>query len=410
MPLTTLLRIPFTLLSWAILAAAGYLLWRWYDGQWVWGSGGELVRLREDWRLWVGLGLLAWSFLGRLVVLPLIARPDDDPTRAERGDGRMIAGDSGSQLFVETEGPEKAPALLLTHGWGLDSTIWLYLRRDLGRRFRLTVWDLPGLGRSKAAAEVSLSAFAADLRGLVERARRPVVLVGHSIGGMTIQTLAREHPQLFGREVAGVVLLNTTHTDPLKTMALSGLARALRWPVLEPMLRLTVWLKPLAWLSAWQSYLSGSAHLANRFGFGAFVTRSQLEHTTLLATRNDPAVQARGNLAMFRWDAGDGLANLKVPTLVIGGDADLVTRLEASRRVAQAAPAATLQVIGKVNHMGFLERADVYNRAIAGFVDTLARGARHADRAPPAWQSQVSGPGDPDGSGRSPSSEAPTWR
>lgn len=210
--------------------------------------------------------------------------------------------------------------------------------------------------------------------------------------------------------MAGVVLINTTHTNPLKTMVLSGLAQALRRPVLEPMLRLAIWLKPLAWLSAWQGYLSGSAHLANRFGFGAYVTRSQLEHTTLLATRNDPAVQAKGNLAMFRWDAEDGLANLKVPTLVIGGDADLVTKLEASREIVASAPAATLQVVEKVNHMGFLERADVYNQAIAAFVDTLAGGGRHADRAPTAWQSQVSGPRDPDDSGRSPSSEAPSWR
>lgn len=410
MPLTTLLRIPFTLLSWAILAAAAYLLWSWYDGQWIWGAGGELERVRDDWRLWTGLALLAWSFLGRWIVLPLVTRPDRDPTRPERYEGRLIAGASGNQLFVETEGPEKAPALLLTHGWGLDSTIWSYLRRDLSQRFRLTVWDLPGLGRSRPAKDISLTAFAADLRGLVEREKRPVVLVGHSIGGMTIQTLARDHPQLFGREVAGVVLLNTTHTNPLKTMVLSGLAQALRWPVLEPMLRLTIWLKPLAWLSAWQSYLSGSSHLANRFGFGAYVTRSQLEHTTLLATRNDPAAQARGNLAMFRWDAGQGLANLRVPTLVIGGDADLVTKLEASRDIAGAAPAATLEVVEKVNHMGFLERADVYNRAIAEFVDTLARGGRHADRAPSQWQSQVSGPRDPDDFGRSPNSEAPSWR
>lgn len=410
MPLTTLLRIPFTLLSWAILATAAYFLWSWYDGEWVWGAGGELERARDDWRLWGGLALLAWSFLGRWIVLPLVTRPDRDPTRAERGEGRLIAGDSGSQLFVETEGPEKAPALLLTHGWGLDSTIWSYLRRDLSRRFRLTAWDLPGLGRSRAGADVSLSAFAADLRGLVEKAGRPVVLVGHSIGGMTIQTLARDHPQLFGRQVAGVVLINTTHTNPLETMALSGLAKALRWPVLEPMLRLTIWLKPLAWLSAWQSYLSGSAHLANRFGFGAYVTRSQLEHTTLLATRNDPAIQARGNLAMFRWDAGAGLANIKVPTLVIGGDADLVTRLEASRDIVATAPAATLQVVEKVNHMGFLERSDLYNQAIAAFVDTLARGGRHADRASLVWQSQVSGPGQADDSGTSPSSEAPSWR
>ncbi len=103
------------------------------------------------------------------------------------------------------------------------------------------------------------------------------------------------------------MLVNTTYTNPLRTMALGGLAQALRRPLLEPMLRLTIWLQPLAWLSAWQSYLSGAAHLANRTGFSQHVTRSQLEHTTLLATRNPPAASARGNLAMFGWDADGAL-------------------------------------------------------------------------------------------------------
>ncbi|HYE47031.1 MAG TPA: alpha/beta hydrolase [Caulobacter sp.] len=384
MPFLTLLRIPFTLLSLAILGTGGWLLWSWFQGEWVWGADGALVRARDDWRLWLGGGLLAWSFLGRFVVVPLLARPGGPPSRAHRLDGQEVTGASGSTLYVETSGPETGPVLILTHGWGLDSTIWNCLRGPLAERFRIVAWDLPGLGRSRPAKSISLSAFAADLRGLVEGMGRPVVLVGHSIGGMTIQTLAREHPDLFGREVAGVVLLNTTHTNPLQTMVLSDLARALRWPLLEPMLRMTVWLQPLAWLSAWQSYLSGWAHVANRFGFGRYVTRSQLEHTTLLATRNPPGAQALGNLAMFRWDAGEGLARLSVPTLVLGGDLDLITRLEASRTIATVAPAARLEIIEGVNHMGFLERADVYGRQIAAFADTLTAAGKHVDRAPRA--------------------------
>lgn len=330
-------------------------------------ADGTLARTRDDWRLWAGLGLLAWSFFGRLIVTPLLARGDKVPSRPERGEGRSLTGASGAELYVETHGPADGPPIVLTHGWGLDSTIWSYAKRDLAQRHRLILWDLPGLGRSKLAKDsaLSLADFAADLRTVIGLAGgKPVVLVGHSIGGLTIQTLARDDPEMFGREVAGVVLLNTTHTNPLKTMILSGLVQALRWPLLEPMLRLTIWLQPLAWLSAWQSYLSGSAHIANRLGFGKYVTRSQLEHTTLLATRNPPGVQAKGDLAMFRWDATAALPQITVPALVIGGDKDIVTKLEASRTIAEV---ARLQVVEGVNHMGFLERADVYDGAIAEF-------------------------------------------
>lgn len=366
MPLFSIVRFFTTLLSLAVLGAAGYLLWSWYQGRWVVDAAALPERVREDWRLWTGLGLLAWSFLGRRILLPLLARPDERPTRPDRSEGQEIAGASGATLYVERYGPAGAPPIIFTHGWGMDSTFWSYAKQDLSDRFSLTFWDLPGLGRSRAR-EVSLSAFAADLGCLLEASgRRPAVLVGHSIGGMTIQTLIRERPELLDR-VAGVVLLNTTYTNPLKTMILSGPLQALQKPLIEPAMRLAQALHPLVWLFQWQSYLSGSAHIAHRFGFGRFVTRSQLEHVTLLSTRNRPGIEAAGNLAMLRWDAAEAVARLRAPLLVIGGDRDIVTKLEANRRIAESARRGRLEVVEGANHLGPMERADLYNRLIADF-------------------------------------------
>jgi pimeloyl-ACP methyl ester carboxylesterase len=369
MPLLAIARFFASLLSLALLALAGYLLWSWYDGRLIADAAGALHRERDGWRLWTGAGLLAWSFLGRSVTPLLLARRDTRRTRAERGRGEIIDSPTGSSLYVETHGPAGAPRIIFTHGWGMDSNFWSYARQDLADRFRLVLWDLPGLGRSKAASRqaVSLDAFARDLAHLVETTgSRPAVLVGHSIGGITIQTLFRDHPQLQGR-LAGVVLLNTTYTNPLKTMILGGLLTRLQRPLLEPAMKLTMALQPLAWLSKWQSYLSGSAHLAQRLGYGRFVTRSQLEHTTLLATRNAPAALARGDLAMFHWDAAGAMARARVPVLVVGGDKDIVTRLEASRVIAGETDMAQLQVVEGVNHMGPMERADVYDQLIGAF-------------------------------------------
>ncbi|MBI1684124.1 alpha/beta fold hydrolase [Caulobacter hibisci] len=370
MPLIVFARLALSLVSLAILGAAGYLLWSWHDGYWVWDAYGVGHQEHEPWRLWTALALLAWSMLGRLIVTPLLAKPDTDPTQPERGDHQMISSPTGSRLYVEMHGPADAPPVILTHGWGLDSTIWYYLRRRLSQQYRVIVWDLPGLGRSRAAngRAIDLSHFAQDLKAVLALTEgKPAVLVGHSIGGMTVQTLVRDHPQLLDGAVAGLVLVNTTYTNPLRTMVLSGAAQALRWPLLEPMFRLAIWLQPLAWLSAWQSYLSGSAHLANRIGFASQVTRSQLEHNTLLATRNPPAALARGNLAMFRWDADGALQAITVPTLILAGDSDLVTKCEASETLARATPGGRLEVISDANHMGFLERSQVYNDEIESF-------------------------------------------
>jgi pimeloyl-ACP methyl ester carboxylesterase len=367
MAVFSFIRLLTSLVSLAILAAGGYLLWSWYDGTWVRDAAGVPLRLRDDWRLWTGAGLLAWSFLGRWILPLLLARRGGRPTSPARAGGQEIAGASGATLHVERHGPAGGPPILFTHGWGLDSSFWSYARQDLGDRFSLTFWDLPGLGGSKART-LSLEAFAADLATLLEASgRRPVVLVGHSIGGMTIQTLIRDRPDLADR-IAGVVLLDTTYTNPLRTMVFSRLLLALQKPVIEPAERLTQRLHPLIWLSKWQSYLSGTAHLVNRFGFGPpRPTRSQLEHITRLTTQAPPAVEAAGNLAMLRWDATGALARFRRPVLVIAGDADIVTKLEANREIARTAPFGRLQVVHGANHLGPMEAAAAYNRMIADF-------------------------------------------
>jgi len=374
MPFFSLTRLLFAALSWLILAAALYLLWTGYAGAESVTPDGETFIDRDPWRLWTGAALLAWSFFGRLAVLWLTTRPDRTQTRPVRDGGRMVEGATGSRLYVEEDG--SGPTVLFTHGWGLDSTIWRYAKDELRRGHRLVTWDLAGLGlsRLKQGSRPTLDGFAEDLRGLVLAQPEPVILVGHSIGGMTIQTLAREHPDMFGREVAGVVLLNTTYTDPSHTMVLGGLVRALR-PLVKAGLQLAVWFQPVAWLSAWQSYLSGSAHLANRLGFGGQVTRSQLEHTTLLATRNPPGVQAGGILAMLDWDADGVLADVGCPVLVVGGEIDVVTKVEASEHIASTSSQASLRRIAGANHMGFLEQADPYHAEIAAFVDRQSGGA-----------------------------------
>ncbi|MDP3495341.1 MAG: alpha/beta hydrolase [Hyphomonadaceae bacterium] len=295
---------------------------------------------------------------------------------ADERRGALQDGASGSRLYVDQHGPADAPILLLTHGWGMDNTFWDAARQDLGGRFRLVTWDLPGLGKSKAprGGVVSLAGFAKDLGGLLETLDRPAVLIGHSIGGMTIQTLIRDHPTSQER-IAGIVLLNTTYRNPLTTMVGAPLLCLLQKPLLTPLMWLTVMLSPLSWLSKWQSYLSGSTHLAMRFGFGKTATRRDLEHVSLLATKARPAIEARGNLAMFSWDATGAMAALDRPLLIIGGDMDVITKIEASSAIARQAGGAKLEVIEGANHMGPLERADRYHALIAQFALNATNGA-----------------------------------
>jgi pimeloyl-ACP methyl ester carboxylesterase len=379
MPVIAIPRMLLSLLSLILLGAGLYLLWTWYQGYDITDRHGVLHHDREAWRLYAGLGLFAWSFLGRFVVLMFIPAGQDEP-REERGEASVVMAPDGAALHVESFGEAGRPTLVLTHGWGLNSTAWWYAKHALAGRYRLITWDLPGLGRSKLAKDgkITIDRFAEALGAVVEwTGSDRVVLVGHSIGGMTTQTLWRACPQSVLDRVAGVVLVNTTPEDPLRTMWLSPVWRALRWPLIEPLSWLTIALSPLAWLSSWQSYLSGANQLAMRLtGFGRHATRGQVDFTARLACKGSPGVQAKGNLAMFRWKATDVLNSIEAPMLVLTGARDIVTLPGAGALIADVAPHARLVRIEGVGHMGFMERAAIYNEAIAAFVDEAFAGHR----------------------------------
>jgi hypothetical protein len=191
-----------------------------------------------------GLGLVLLSVAGKALGAALWRRRGADEPRAVRaGRVQRLLCPDGTALHVETYGPPDAPALILTHGWGVDRTEWVSLTRDLGDRFKLLTWDLPGLGHSTRPAnrDYSLEKMAQDLAAVIAVAgEHPVVLVGHSIGGMIILTCCRLFPELLSRRVRGVALVHTTYTNPVRTTAQRGLYTALQKPVLEPLLHLTI--------------------------------------------------------------------------------------------------------------------------------------------------------------------------
>lgn len=375
----------FSLVSLAFLGAAVWLIADWWNAERT-AEALDVAGPGEG-RLWWGLGLLAFSLLGRYPLLLLLGRSGPKPG-AERGEGQRVPGADGAELWVEQTGRAEGPILVFTHGWGMNSRIWAEAREQLGGRYGLVFWDLPGSGRSsRPRAGFSLQGFAENLHAVIDSLpeHRPVVLVGHSIGGMTVQTFCARHPELLNRRVIGIVLENTTHLNPLRTLVFSRLFTAAQ-PLTVALSKLATVISPLLWLMNWQSYLSGSTHLAMRIaGFGDRPTREQLDRAALLPTRTSPSVQARGNLAMIRWSVTERLGTMDVPALVFVGSRDLVTKDDAGQTIADALPQARLICRERAGHMGPVEQADEYNEEIAVFVEflelTRARAPSRADRS-----------------------------
>jgi pimeloyl-ACP methyl ester carboxylesterase len=283
----------------------------------------------------------------------------------------------GSELQVECYGPEDAPPIILTHGWGTDRTEWDYLRPALAGRFRLIAWDLPGLGCSirPASQDYRLENLAHDLEAVLGLAGdRPAVLLGHSIGGMIILTFCRLFPGALGTRVRGLALVQTTYTNPVRTTTLASLFTALERPVLVPLLRLTIFLSPLVWLTNWLSYLNGSAHLSTiGSGFAGTETWKQVDHFTRLGVKAWPAVLARGMFGMLRYDATATLKTIPVPTLVIAGDQDPVCKPQASDRMHQEIPGSQLTVLQPARHMGLVEHHKRFAERVSQFTMACLR-------------------------------------
>ncbi len=296
-------------------------------------------------------------------------------------------------LSVASYGPPDAPTVVLTHGAGTNATSWYYVQQQLAGRFRLIAWDLPGLGRSSRPGdgEYSLERHARDLAAVLDATvDDAAVLVGHSLGGMIALTFCRLFPERLGRQVAGLVLVDSTHTNPVQTTTASGFVRAIQRPLLEPLLHLTVWLAPLIWLTSWLSYLNGSAHLlAMIFGFAGGESRGQLDRATRYNPQAWPGVQARETLAMLRYDASQVLGELSVPVLCLTGDLDRLVVPETSRFIAAHTPAGQVQRLSRAGHMSVFETHVELVLALELFCTRMFAPTPAADRPP----SRRAGPG-----------------
>jgi pimeloyl-ACP methyl ester carboxylesterase len=378
-----------------LLGGGLYLAWAWYQRAWEYSPVLERHVFDPNFGLnaatmilLAGLALLIWTFAGGLLVRWLTggkgdASANDDPPKQTRGGAvHRLARPDGSELQVEVYGPPDGPPIILTHGWGLNSTVWYYLKRQLTDHFRLIVWDLPGLGLSTRPDnnDYSLENLAGDLEAVLGLAGgRPALLLGHSIGGMITLTFCRLFPEALGARVAGLALVHTTYTNPVRTTKNAALYTALERPLLVPLLHLTIWLSPLAWLMSWLSYLNGTAHLSTRqSGFAGGETWQQLDFATRFQPQASPAVLARGMLGMLRYDATATLSVIGIPTLVVPGDGDPLCLPAASERIARDAPAAQLSPLSPARHMGLIEHNQRFAALVRTFASTaLADGLPH---------------------------------
>ncbi len=288
---------------------------------------------------------------------------------------RTVVADDGLPLHVEVEEPDEArpgsPTLVFVHGYTLNLDCWHFQRAAVRGRVRSVFYDQRSHGRSPVSsmANATIDQLGRDLGSVIEAEapEGPVVLVGHSMGGMTIVALAEQHPELFGpREqggrVAGVALISTTAggLDPSRlffpmvpTRVGSGLAHS-----------------AVRALARGHKAVDGvrrigrsiAVVLTDVFAFGDDVPEEYVEFLDDIIAATPFEVVAQffpGFRDMDKFESVEVLS--QVPTIILCGTADRLTSVGHSRKLRSRIEGATLVEYDGAGHMVILERHEQVN-------------------------------------------------
>ncbi len=297
-------------------------------------------------------------------------RPDPDARRGfalPPGESDTVPSFDGGTLAVYRRG--RGPTVVLSHGVTLSIRTWVKQLESLpAEGFRVVAFDHRGHGGSSSgAAGHSVENLAEDVRTVLQELDlRDVVLVGHSMGGVAVQAFTVGFPKVASERVRGLVLLST-----LARTRVSG-ARRLRSTVERAIDRAPD-------VGSIMSHPDVGFLLA-RIGFGRDPVPSQVELTRqmLAACPRDTSLAAPA--ALLGLDLTSELPKINVPTLVIGGTADVITPPADARRIASLIPHARLVLIPGGGHMLMLERAEEIDRLIVEFARGVGAGGAAPDR------------------------------
>jgi 2-succinyl-6-hydroxy-2,4-cyclohexadiene-1-carboxylate synthase len=207
------------------------------------------------------------------------------------------------------------------HGWLLAGRLWHPLRRELAPRWSLWCPDLPGFGGTQRprGLQASLASYGRWLAEAAQReaAGRPVVLLGHSLGG----SLALHAAPLLGEQLRGLVQIavggGVYQPRPFARVRRGGAAF-------------------LRWRPVWAAQLPGTGAIRSPLVADGRVARGLLACST-----NRGAVRQLPRLT----------AELKVPSLWIAGSRDRVMQPRYVRHLAGYSPLHQLAILNELGHL-----------------------------------------------------------
>ncbi|MCZ4618108.1 MULTISPECIES: alpha/beta fold hydrolase [Rhodococcus] len=287
----------------------------------------------------------------------------------DEGRSHTLVVADGTRLAVREVGSRPAPlTVVFVHGFCLHAGAWApqqrYLSRQWGERARLVFFDHRGHGGSGGAdaGTYTISQLGRDVEEIIRvvAPTGPVVLVGHSMGGMAVLSYLAQHADSTSR-VVGVGLISTA----LSNVAGAGIGRALNTPAVSllggacaraPRLVGRSWSLSRRLLTP---VIGATCPMAPSLGLRAAATSYEMVHATPIAT----VAAFLRDLRLYDASAAVGALG-RMPVSIMCGTRDRVTPILHSQQLAALLPNAELVAVAGDRHMVGLEQPQVVGEAL----------------------------------------------
>ena len=289
--------------------------------------------------------------------------------------GCVVTTPDGTSLVVREVGPVTAPlTIVFAHGFCVRMGSFHFQRTALaarrGDQIRMVFYDQRGHGQSASAATETYTVpqLGLDLEAVlaVMVPVGPVVLVGHSMGGMTVLSHARQFPQRYPRRIVGAALISSA----AEGLSRSPLGETLQNPALEAV-RFAARYAPGAVHRARGAIQSLIRPIIRDASFGgADVSPRLVEFSQAMIHGTDVATLVEFLHALEVHDETAALPVLaRIPTLIACGGRDLLTPAKYSEEMAAVLPDSELVIVPGAGHLVQLEAPDVINDALLRLVE-----------------------------------------
>lgn len=284
--------------------------------------------------------------------------------------GCYVKSADGARIYTEEVG--EGPTLVLVHGWFCNTDMWHYQKKLLCDRYHMVCFDQRGHRRSDCpdGKPFSLDDLAHDLRAVLDKycSDEPVVLVGHSMGGMSILKFLELYPEELGKRVKGVALVDTSNVSMRETILGGAALSAVQKPLVEPAFK---------WMTEHAGFSNGAKNvlvstapflLATRYlGYGSGASLTHMEYIQEMARKTSMKGACQAGLGLLCNQQPMSLEAIRrsgIPVLIWVGEKDKLTRPEVSLRMKEQLPEARLRVVPDTGHPSYMEEYQDFNREL----------------------------------------------